>query len=181
MGSLTQCAASFCLFTAAVLAGAPAALQGSDASRPEDGAVAFNVRIRQEATADWVRRALAGAYKRLSEPSCQGIFEAFSDPTGHPLRENLEALQKTGQSYLGWLIFYDGTKHPGCAARGILAVTERGSRVVYVCPEAFRSAAMHDPLLVEAVLIHEELHSLGLGEDQPSSQEVTSRVIKNCH
>ena len=32
----------------------------------------------------------------------------------------------------------------------------------------------------EAALIHESLHSLGLGENPPTSSEITSRVISRC-
>jgi len=41
-------------------------------------------------------------------------------------------------------------------------------------------AARRDPILADAALIHESLHSLGLGENPPSSLEITSRVISRC-
>jgi len=40
--------------------------------------------------------------------------------------------------------------------------------------------ARHDPFLADVALIHESLHSLGLGENPPSSSEITSRVISRC-
>jgi hypothetical protein len=37
-----------------------------------------------------------------------------------------------------------------------------------------------DPGLTAALIIHEELHSLGLGENPPSSQAITAQVIARC-
>ena len=34
---------------------------------------------------------------------------------------------------------------------------------------------------LEATLIHEALHTLGLGENPPTSREITSRVVSRCH
>jgi hypothetical protein len=33
---------------------------------------------------------------------------------------------------------------------------------------------------MRAVIIHEMLHSLGLGENPPSSKEITLRVMQRC-
>jgi len=34
--------------------------------------------------------------------------------------------------------------------------------------------------VAEAVIIHETLHSLGLGENPPTSDEITRRVFSRC-
>jgi hypothetical protein len=68
----------------------------------------------------------------------------------------------------------------GCKAPGVLAFTQPGSQVVYVCNRWFREAFATNPSKVEAVIIHEALHSLGLGENPPSSQEITARVMQRC-
>jgi hypothetical protein len=34
--------------------------------------------------------------------------------------------------------------------------------------------------MAEAVIIHEMLHTLGLGENPPSSTEITFRVLNRC-
>jgi len=39
----------------------------------------------------------------------------------------------------------------------------------------------NNPSQTEAFLIHEELHSLGLGENPPSPKEITARVLALCH
>jgi len=36
------------------------------------------------------------------------------------------------------------------------------------------------PFYAEAVIIHETLHSLGLGENPPTSDEITWRVFSRC-
>jgi hypothetical protein len=34
--------------------------------------------------------------------------------------------------------------------------------------------------MAEVYVIHEMLHTLGLGENPPSSQEITQAVVKRC-
>jgi hypothetical protein len=140
----------------------------------------FTVHIQHDATADTLRRVLNGAHERLAEPRCQALFSEFRDQSGRPLRENLDALGHTGQSYLGLIIFYDGRKRRTCVERDAMAVTAPGSRVVWICPAQLYDWARRNPLLAEATIIHEALHTLGLGENPPSSQEITSRVVALC-
>ena len=64
--------------------------------------------------------------------------------------------------------------------QGNLAVTEPGSRVVFICPTAFVEAVSGKPEQAEATLIHEMLHSLGLGENPPRSRDITERVLFRC-
>jgi hypothetical protein len=49
-----------------------------------------------------------------------------------------------------------------------------------VCTAWFREAFVTNPSKVEAVTIHEALHTLGLGENPPSSREITARVVERC-
>lgn len=49
-----------------------------------------------------------------------------------------------------------------------------------MCGAQIAAAAGRNLGLVEAVLIHEELQSLGLGENPPTSQEITTRVMAAC-
>ena len=44
----------------------------------------------------------------------------------------------------------------------------------------FFEADRRNAFLTEAFIIHETLHSLGLGENPPASGEITSRVMKRC-
>ena len=36
------------------------------------------------------------------------------------------------------------------------------------------------PVRAQAIVIHEVLHTLGLGENPPSSTEITARVLARC-
>jgi hypothetical protein len=147
----------------------------------QDGrAVSFHVHVTHDATAGAVKRAIAGAFERLGQARCQQVFSEFADSEGRPLQHGLDELGVSGQGYLGLVVFYDGRRHPRCATQGVLAVTPRGARTVFVCAERFRQLAARDPFEAEALIIHEALHTLGLGENPPSSREITSRVISRC-
>lgn len=50
---------------------------------------------------------------------------------------------------------------------------------VFVCP-SFRREAERDPWAAESWIIHELLDTLGLGENPPSSREITQRVTERC-
>ena len=52
--------------------------------------------------------------------------------------------------------------------------------MVYVCGRAFKKLADRNPVMAQAVVIHEALHTLGLGENPPSSTEITARVLARC-
>jgi hypothetical protein len=167
---------------ALVFLGAPPAdlAVGRSAVARDGRPVSFQVHIPHGATAGAVARAVTGAFERLGQPRCQDLFSEFADPKGRSLQRGLDDLGMSGQGYLGLVIFYDGQEHAWCASRGILALTARGGRAVFVCPEQFRQLAREHPREAEAVIIHEALHTLGLGENPPSSQEITSRVMSRC-
>ena len=128
---------------------------------------------------DVVRRRLAGAQRRLNQPRCQSVLHEFSDAAGRPLVQRLDELGFTVQSYLGHLLFDSGRAVRPCASKKVLAVTNPGSPVVFLCPQ-FGEVAHFDPVEAELVLIHEMLHTLGLGESPPSSLEITNRVERRC-
>jgi hypothetical protein len=65
-------------------------------------------------------------------------------------------------------------------ATGALAVTEPGRRVVRVCRGRLEWTWQQNPRHVIAGLIHEALHTLGLGESRPSSADITSLVLERC-
>ena len=151
------------------------------AGRAETGARLDNDRIRLYSPhAVIVARALKGAQRRLERPACQRIFSDFHGTDGRPLRERLDGLGTTGEEFLGRLLFYDGSAGDPCARGGTIAYTFPGSRVVFVCAAEFARHARHDPFLTEAALIHESLHSLGLGENPPTSAAITARVMSRC-
>jgi hypothetical protein len=76
------------------------------------------------------------------------------------------------------VFFYDA---PEWACRSAnLAVTRPGNRVVFVCGARFQKEMSRNSRNAEAIVIHELLHSLGLGENPPSSDHITARVRAQC-
>jgi hypothetical protein len=142
------------------------------------------VRIEDGRSAAAVRRAVAGAYERLKHPACQALLDRFSDVGGRPLLSNLEATGQSSQRYLAThVFFYEGYRLPTCRSRRAkkgLAVTTPGSRAVFVCTNRFTVVAERTPAQAEAIVIHEMLHTLGLGENPPTTVEITQRVKRRC-
>jgi hypothetical protein len=128
-----------------------------------------------------LRRAVMGARQRLGQRECQQVFSEFKDASGRSLQEKLDAQGQTAASYLSLILFADGARLRRCQDQNIFAMTDPGGRVVYVCWRQFAFADGNNPTLTEAFLIHEELHSLGLGENPPSPKEITARVLAMCH
>jgi hypothetical protein len=154
---------------------AEGALSGADAPRVEVGDPAALSGLNE-----LVSRAVRDARAKLSGSSCALIFSDYRDSTGRTLQENLDAAGRTGGIYLEWLNFYDGAGKARCADRGTLASTSPGSRVVYVCSAQFTEKQHREPGLTAALIIHEELHALGLSENPPTSQAITAQVVSRC-
>ena len=142
---------------------------------------ALLIRLRQSRDGFVVGQAVRGALRRLADPGCQAIFSDFTESSGRRLQDVLDERGETGQGHLRRLFFYDGVEARSCrVAPGALAFTEPGSHVVLVCNQWFREAFATNPSKVEAAIIHESLHSLGLRENPPSSHEITARVMERC-
>ncbi len=128
-----------------------------------------------------VEMAALEAHRRLSDPQCREIFSDFRDASGRKLQEKLDSIGQTGQSYLGWIWFVDAHRQGRCGQDGVLAFTSPGSQVIYFCGERFtRSITRLGLGRLATTILHEELHSLGLGEDPPTSTEITRRVEFRC-
>ena len=153
-------------------------LLGAGSPVPPETETPVIVRNADGTTIRTLQEAVLMASRWLGESGCQEIFSDFRDANGHALGETLRAAERDGAGYLRWLIFFDGSHERDCEERGAFATTKPGSRVVYVCP-AFKSL-QSDRTLAAAIVIHEELHSLGLGENPPSSLEITNRVLSRC-
>jgi hypothetical protein len=136
------------------------------------------VRGADGVTSRTVQDAVRQASRWLADSGCQQVFSDFRDKRGRTLAENLEATGQTGGGYLRWLVFWDGAHERACIWGDAFATTRPGSRVVHLCP-AFKKLQA-DPGHAAAIVIHEELHSLGLGENPPSSLEITARVLARC-
>jgi len=122
--------------------------------------------------------ARQGAMRRLRSPDCQRILTDFSDASGRSLAENLESFALPVDEYLAKIVFFDGTGYRSCEAGAELFTTVGGHRV-FVC-KRFLNTAYQRRAQAEIFVIHEMLHTLGLGENPPSSQEITDHVKRRC-
>jgi hypothetical protein len=125
-------------------------------------------------------RMLGLAEEKLSNPVCREIFGEFQDASGRPLDGVLEETGRDATGLLRGLEFVDGTATIACRDRRTLAWTNPGARTIRLCSLEFADAAHAHPQFVANLLIHESLHSLGLGENPPSSLEITELVGRKC-
>ena len=123
-----------------------------------------------------LKRARGGARERLGDPECLAVLTDFESVNGGRLDLVLRSTGRTAQEQIDLLDFESGLGRPGCRG-GQLAFTRIGSPVVSICLRPF---TLLPPKEQEAVLIHEMLHSLGLGENPPESVAITAQVLKRC-
>jgi len=126
-----------------------------------------------------LERARARAMALLESDECQGIFSDFTDAEGRTLQAKLDALGQTPAEYLRTVHFLNGEIQPQCRRSTVQMATTGKSRYVYVCPQ-FRQFQDRRPELAPVLVIHEALHTLGLGENPPTSTEITSRILRRC-
>jgi hypothetical protein len=139
------------------------------------------VRARLQArTEAGLARVLAMAEEKLARPECREIFSDFHDAGGRPLVRLLEETGRDGPGLLRALRFADGSPSSQCLNRYTLAWTHPGMQTVYLCGLRFADSAHFNPRFTANLLIHESLHSLGLGENPPASLEITRQVSTRC-
>ncbi len=126
--------------------------------------------------------AVSKASARLQVPECAAIVGDFQDEkTGRLLTDRLAGTGQTASDYFSrWLTYTSGLGLRPCQHSGVMAFTSPGSRVVFVCPDQFRAAWRKSEGNAANTLIHEALHSLGLGENPPDSRTITFRVQRRC-
>lgn len=128
-----------------------------------------------------VTDALDGAARRLATPQCQRLFTDFADSTGRPLSEALQVLGKAASESLAAFYFVDGDGAAQCrASEALTAFTVPNSRVIHVCGTRFAERFARKTVGGEILLIHELLHALGLGENPPTSTQITDAVLNRC-
>jgi len=125
-----------------------------------------------------VARAIHGASRQLAGTGCQELLDEFTDASGRPLRAAVEAQGLAPDQYLARIFFYDAPE-AACGTSN-LAVTVPGNRAIFVCGARFLRQVKRSQAHAEAIVIHEWLHTLGLGENPPSSEYITSRVRARC-
>lgn len=139
-------------------------------------------RIRLQGKAQMVvEDAVNGAFRRLATATCQLVLQDFRDASARALEARLEVLDQTVAEYFASVYFVDGDDTAQCRLNDATAAfTEPGSRVIHVCAKKFSRQFARRTAGGEILVIHELLHSLGLGENPPTSAQITDRVWLRC-
>ncbi|HSD65112.1 MAG TPA: hypothetical protein VLF95_00340 [Vicinamibacteria bacterium] len=130
-----------------------------------------------------VGSARTGALKRLESEECRKVFTDFTDSQGRTLQQSLEEWSASPAEYIGLIPFVDGSSQALCRRTKTALVASPGVRRVFVC-KTFAEVQLRQPGIAESMVIHEILHTLGLGEapqaGAPTSIEITQRVEARC-
>jgi hypothetical protein len=124
--------------------------------------------------------AVEGAAARLSQPSCQAVLADFADESGSDLLTPLIASGRSPADAFTALQFVDHDTAPQCATGKNLAFTQTGSQLIHVCGREFVKRSRRNRKTAEIIVIHEFLHTLGLGENPPTSQAITAQITLRC-
>jgi hypothetical protein len=112
------------------------------------------------------------------------VFTDFTDAEGRTLQQNLEEWGASPAEYIRLIPFVDGSSQALCRRTKTALAATPGVRRVFVC-KTFADFALRQPAIAESMVIHEILHTLGLGESPqrgaPTSIEITQRVEARCH
>jgi len=126
-----------------------------------------------------VTSARTGALRRLESEECRKVLTDFTDAEGRTLRQNLDEWGASPAEYVGLIPFVDGSSQALCRKTKTALVASPGVRRVFVC-RTFAEVQLRQPGVAESMVIHEVLHTLGLGENPPTSIEITQRVEARC-
>lgn len=121
------------------------------------------------------------AAEKIEAEGCRAIYSEFADEAGRPLARRLDELGLGPAEHLAGLVFEDGDRDRLCHDRGdVIAFTSSLSPIVHVCTSRFVLAMQKNPAFATATVLHEQLHTLGLGENPPAPLEITERVLSRC-
>jgi hypothetical protein len=126
-----------------------------------------------------VARAREGAARRLGDTHCRRVLSDFHDARGQTIERNLEKWEMGPAEYLRMLPFVDGSGESLCHREKVMLASIPNVPRVIVCP-GFARVQRYEPAAAESLVIHEVLHTLGLGENPPASAEITRRVEARC-
>jgi hypothetical protein len=157
-----------CVLAATVVAAAP--------PTSAEGARRASLTKRDAAA---VERARDGAARRLEDAECRRVFSDFHDAQGRTLEQNLAEWAMDPAEYLRIVPFADGSGEPLCRRGDVMLVSMPNVPRVIVCPR-FAEVERLRPGAAPIMVIHEMLHTLGLGENPPTSAEITRRVEARC-
>jgi hypothetical protein len=115
------------------------------------------------------------------------VLGDFQDRNGQPLESKLQSFGLSASRYLLEIVFLDGSWLPACRAVSVAMSVTPGVPRVFVCPAGpgrpnsrLSRIELESGPLAEAMVIHEMLHTLGLGENPPTTFEITERVRARC-
>jgi hypothetical protein len=140
-------------------------------------AVAISPLVKDGELVAAIYRASRGAHRRLKRDPCVRVLAEFANGAGRSLSEVQTSMGLTLAGLLRRMIFRDGRDHDVCRTSQAVAFTGIGSRVVFVCGSRF--TRLHRER-AELTIIHELLHTLGLGERPPPSDEIDRIVARHC-
>jgi hypothetical protein len=126
------------------------------------------------------RPSVDEARRRLLDSRCADVLTDFEDLGGRRLDLKVADMNHTAASYLSLVLFYDGRPTAECGYKNILAWTTTGSRAVQICANQFLAEQRRNVGFTANTLIHEMLHTLGLGETPPDPRVITARVADRC-
>jgi hypothetical protein len=170
-----RCALALVALSLAAAASAESSLSPPVAIQPF--AIPFSIDRR---FAHELRPSLEEAARKLGDSRCQEILTDFADLSGRRLDVGLAAIGQTVPSYIGYVLFYDGRATQPCTDHQVLAWTTPGSRAVFICWDQFAARQRASNGYAANILIHETLHTLGLGENPPDARQITAQVIARC-
>ncbi len=180
MGRALGIAAALCLLVAGPARAGPASSVGDTGAEPDSPAsrraILLKLKPLDEGT---VRRALDLALAMLASPGCSQVYSEFRRPDGRTPRDELERMGIGPEELLESLVFTDGSREAVCREGRAVMTATPGRTLIYVCP-GFADFQLRSSRKSAAVIIHESLHALGLGENPPSSEEITRRVERRC-
>ena len=147
--------------------------------QPHESGSSVAVAIHDPRARFILERATKAAAEKLARPECQRVLSDFRDATGHTIQENLDRIGLSPRQYLARLTFREALDRR-CRQSERLAFTSVWQREVFICGTQLWDMYRIDPAHVEALVIHEMMHTLGLGENPPSSLEISARVLERC-
>ena len=153
----------------------PAALSAVLLAAPAPSPAPPPLPVHEERVVEFARQ---GAMRRLRSPECRKVLDDFRDARGRPLTARLREFALPADAYLAGLALRDGRARPRCR-QGALLLSTPGAGRILVCPR-FLDKVWRDRTQAEVYLIHETLHTLGLGEDPPSPWEISRQVALRC-
>jgi len=127
-----------------------------------------------------VAAAVKGAALRLDDDRCRSLLADLRDGDGRPLTAALDAAAQSPAEHLAALYFVAADERRCRADEATTAFTVPGSRVVYICTDRFASRFALKTRDGELLILHELLHTLGLGENPPSTDAISDIVRERC-